>query len=118
MLTPLLLMRKNKEKAALEHKYIHFLIWENTKRNHVQSMYKRFVQDNILISRLYLIESGRSTQHHQIIHVSISSSAHPDKQDCNDTTPVCDDADGSRLLCCRVVSWIHNKLRQLNIKQL
>lgn len=45
--------------SPVEHKYINFN-WENTKRNHVQFMYKLFVQDSMFISRLYLTESGRS----------------------------------------------------------
>lgn len=69
-------------------------------------MYKPFVQDNIFISRLYLTESGRSTQHHHIIHVSITSSAHPDEHDCNDAPPVCcgDAADEIPVCDARAVS--------------
>lgn len=32
-------------------------------------MYKLFVQDSMVISRLYLTESGRSAQHHQFLPV-------------------------------------------------
>lgn len=55
--------------AVIEHKYIHFNL-RKYKKKHVQFMYKLFVQDSMFISRLYLTESGRSTQHHQSLHFS------------------------------------------------